>query len=160
MKKRAFLKIIGTQELQNDVDNKTLDDDKIELMTTGNFYKKNENYFISYKESLDDNQSYVKTIIKVEPHGKITVSRNGNNSSEMVFEKGQQHLSQYDVGEGPFVVCICANSINNSLSDNGGNLSIDYNITINDYYETKNKFNIFVKEAKEQDVSKSNKLCN
>ncbi len=124
MKKDVIITIKGLQTFED------ADNDSVELVTSGRFYEKNGNYYISYKESELTGLGNTTTTVKVEKN-KVTVMRFGDLETHMIFEEGKKHISYYDMGFGALTVGISTKSINKSLSDLGGQMKIDYAMEIN-----------------------------
>lgn len=124
MKKDVIITIKGLQSFED------TDNDSVELVTSGRFYEKNGNYYISYKESELTGLGNTTTTVKVEKN-KVTVMRFGDLETHMIFEEGKKHISYYDMGFGALTVGISTKSINKSLSDLGGQMKIDYAMEIN-----------------------------
>ena len=124
MKKDVIITIKGLQSFED------ADNDSIELVTSGRFYEKNGNYYISYKESELTGLGNTTTTVKVEKN-KVTVMRFGDLETHMIFEEGKKHISYYDMGFGSLTVGISTKSIDKSLSDLGGRMKIDYAMEIN-----------------------------
>ncbi len=124
MKKDVIITIKGLQSFED------TGDDSVELVTSGRFYEKNGNYYISYKESELTGLGNTTTTVKVEKN-KVTVIRFGDLETHMIFEEGKKHISYYDMGFGALTVGISTKSIDKSLSDLGGRMKIDYAMEIN-----------------------------
>lgn len=124
MKKDVIITIKGLQSFED------TGDDSVELVTSGRFYEKNGNYYISYKESELTGLGNTTTTVKVEKN-KVTVIRFGDLETHMIFEEGKKHISYYDMGFGALTVGISTKSIDKSLSDLGGQMKIDYAMEIN-----------------------------
>ena len=124
MKKEVIITIKGLQAFED------TDNDSVELVTSGRFYEKNGNYYISYKESELTGLGNTTTTVKVEKN-KVTVMRFGDLETHMIFEEGKKHISYYDMGFGSLTVGISTKSIDKSLSDLGGRMKIDYAMEIN-----------------------------
>lgn len=124
MKKDVIITIKGLQSFED------TDSDSVELVTSGRFYEKNGNYYISYKESELTGLGNTTTTVKIEKN-KVTVIRFGDLETHMIFEEGKKHISYYDMGFGALTVGISTKSIDKSLSDLGGRMKIDYAMEIN-----------------------------
>ncbi len=124
MKKDVIITIRGLQNFED------ADNDSIELVTSGRFYEKNGNYYISYKESELTGLGNTTTTVKIEKN-KVTVIRFGDLETHMIFEEGQKHISYYDMGFGSLTVGISTKSIDKSFSELGGKMKIDYAMEIN-----------------------------
>lgn len=140
MKKDVIITIKGLQSYEDQAD------DSVELVTRGNFYQKDEDYYITYKESELTGLGSTTTTVKVEPE-RVTVLRFGDTRTHMIFEEGQKHISYYDTAAGALTVGISTRRIQKRLSDQGGRLMIDYAMEINNSLTGENAFDISVREA-------------
>lgn len=154
MDKKAIFTIKGSQSSGKDKDS-------IELITSGRFSRRGDNYYLVYKESEMTGLEGVTTTIKVEPSdGTVTLKRFGAVRSQMIFKEGQRHLSHYETPHGAFLICVSASSVKNGLSDSGGDLSVSYTVEVNSALMSRNTFVIDVKEADAPHEHKSNSISN
>ena len=140
MKKEVLIAIKGLQSYEDQ------DDDSVELMTHGKFYKKGEDYYITYDESELTGLGKTTTTVKVEPD-RVTIIRFGETKSHMIFEEGEKHVSYYDMGAGALTIGISTRRIRSRLGDCGGRLVIDYSMEINNSMTGENSFDITVSEV-------------
>ncbi len=140
MKDNYLITIDGIQ--RNDVD-----EDKLSLTTLGSFYRRDDSFYIIYKETQATGFDGDVTMLKVEANRKVTMQRKGKTNSELTIERGQKHLCHYDTGHGNFVIGVLAKSIDNRLSDIGGHLSLSYSLDINSNAVSENELNITVRET-------------
>ncbi len=139
MKKEVLIAIKGLQSYEDQ------DDDSVELVTHGNFYKKGEDYYITYDESEITGLGKTNTTVKVEPN-RVTIIRFGETRSHMIFEEGEKHVSYYDMGAGSLTIGISTKKLRARLNDNGGRLVISYTMEINNSMTGENSFDITVSE--------------
>jgi len=140
MNKDVIISVKGCHKYED------VDDDVVEVVTSGKYYKKGENYYITYKESEMTGMDGVTTTLKVEVK-KVTLMRFGPNSSQLVFEKGQKHMCHYDTGVGAFTVGVFSKQVDVLLDERGGNISIDYLVEINNQIKGKNDLELNIREA-------------
>ncbi len=139
MKKDVIITIKGIQSFEED-------NDGVELVTSGRFYEKGGNYYVSYKESELTGLGDTTTTMKIEEN-KITVMRFGELETHMIFEQGQKHISYYDMGFGSLTVGVSTKSIDKKLSPSGGKVKIDYSMEINNAVAGENAFYMDIREA-------------
>ncbi|MCX7614723.1 MAG: DUF1934 domain-containing protein [Clostridiales bacterium] len=142
MKKDVIISISGHQFFEN------TSGDVIEFVTDGRYYKKDDKYYITYKESELTGLSGLTTL-KIEPQ-KVTLMHSKPNATQLIFEKGRRHISLYETGQGALTVAVSTNSIENDLIDSGGSLKVQYSIEVNHAIAGINTFTISVKEAQNQ----------
>ena len=63
----------------------------------------------------------------------------------LIFEKGKCHIGHYETPYGDFTISVTANEIDVSLSENGGNINIDYIMDINNVARSRNGLSLTVR---------------
>lgn len=139
MSKSVIIVVRGTQSCENE------DLGSLELVTEGKYYKKDDAYYITYKESEVTGMEGTTTTLKVAD-GIVTLMRCGSVNSHFVFERGQKHFSYYDTSYGTFTIGVLANDVSINVDDNGGEIRVDYEIEI-DNKSIENDFHMFIREA-------------
>ncbi|MEG0457116.1 MAG: DUF1934 domain-containing protein [Oscillospiraceae bacterium] len=134
-KKQMLISIVGTQKRGNETD-------KIELTTTGDFYKKNEKYYLKYNESIATGFEGSTTILKFDNNDSVLMMRKGTVKSHIIIEKGKRNLCLYDTGYGEISIGIYGNKINYGLSDKGGFVNFSYTMDINTDFDCENEIQI------------------
>jgi len=140
MRKDVIIQINGCPKYDD------ADGEVIELTTAGRLYRKNGSYYIMYKESELTGMAGITTTLKIEDR-RITLMRNGPYPSQMIFEKGQRHFGVYNTEFGSMTVAISARDVQHSITDDGGDLLIDYAIEVDHMLTGENLFKIHVKDA-------------
>ena len=140
MKKDVIITIRGLQTFEDSTD------DSVELVTSGRFYEKNGNYYVSYKESELTGLGDTTTTVKIEKN-KVTVMRFGELETHMIFEEGQKHISYYDMGFGSLTVGVSTRSIDKKLTDAGGSMKIDYAMEINNAVAGESALHMHIREV-------------
>lgn len=150
MKKDVLISIKGT------VLSEDSEPDVIELVTSGHYYSKEGNYYISYQESEATGLEGVTTTVKVTGQDCVTLIRTGAAKSRLVLERGRRHLCHYDTGFGELMVGVSGTRIHSKLNDLGGELAFYYTLDVNSSLISKNEVLISVKdqykEAAKKDV--------
>ena len=123
MKIPVMLSICGRQ---NYIDQEP---EVVELVTDGTLENKGNGWEICYKESDLTGMEGVSTSFLVESE-KITLTRTGNLTSQMVFKVGIPHESIYNMGFGVLMITVNATKIRHELSAEGGWVDLSYGISI------------------------------
>ncbi len=123
MKIPVMLSIRGRQSYMDQ------EPDVIELVTEGTMEFRDNGWDICYEESDLTGLAGVTTVFRVE-QGKITLSRTGRLSSEMVFQEGVSHSSLYQMEFGALMITVCATRIFAQIGDGVGMIDLVYNIDI------------------------------
>lgn len=143
MNKSVIISVKGTQTLANN------DSNVLELVTEGTYYKEDQSYYITYKESKVTGMEGTTTTLKISD-GVVTLIRFGSVNSQFVFEQGHKHLSYYDTLHGTFTVGIFANEVNIKVDDDGGEVWVDYSLEIDNNKSGENDFYMYIREAGKQ----------
>lgn len=120
--------------------------DEMELVTAGVLRREGQDrYTISYQESELTGLEGTTTVVQVDG-GRVTLLREGNINSQMVFEEGERHLSMYETPYGSLSVGILTRRMRSTLGESGGDLEIDYAIEIDHLVAGQNLFRMNVKK--------------
>ncbi|MBN2558423.1 MAG: DUF1934 domain-containing protein [Clostridia bacterium] len=118
----------------------------IELVTEGRFYKENDAYCISYKESGVTGMEGTTTTLRVEK-GMVALIRTGTISSTFIFEVGKKNISHYATEYGVFTIGVQALEVNVDINDGGGMVSVVYSLDIFGRDAERNEFIMSVREV-------------
>ncbi|MBN2851220.1 MAG: DUF1934 domain-containing protein [Clostridia bacterium] len=119
---------------------------KLEFVTEGKYYKKGNQYFITYNESEMTGMDGTTTTLKVSDQ-VVSLIRFGAVNSNFVFQEGKVNTSRYITEFGEFSVEIKANRVFVEMNDFGGVIEMDYLLDLSDGNDTENKFYMTIKEA-------------
>ena len=123
MKQKVMLSIQGRQTYQDQ------EPEIIELVTEGLMEQKENGWMLTYEESDLTGLKGVTTTFLVEP-ARITLSRKGPLSSQMVFQEGEFHESLYQMEFGTLMITVCASKVAYDLTEAGGTIDLVYAIEI------------------------------
>lgn len=123
LKKQVWIKIKSTQSEGSRYD-------ETEVCTKGLFYKKNNIYYIIYKETDDTGFDGCTSIIKIKSD-KIYILRQGNAKSNMIIEKNQRNVGYYSTPIGGLVIGVNAKDLEINLNGDGGRVYFSYSLDIN-----------------------------
>ena len=123
MKQQVLLSICGRQSYIDQ------DPDVIELVTEGVMEARDGGWNITYEESDLTGLKGVTTTFRVEP-GKITLSRKGPLTSQMVFQEGFHHESLYQMEFGAMMITVCATKVAYDITEKGGTIDLTYAIEV------------------------------
>ena len=143
MNEDYFISIDGTMELEDG------QDDKVQMMTRGSFVRKNNSYYIVYHETEATGYAGCTTTVKVAmDESCVTMRRYGENTSQLVIEKGVRHLCHYDVGAAALTLGVAADEIHSHLTDEGGTVEFSYTLDSDrDMFLSRNLVRISVRRA-------------
>lgn len=121
MKKKAIISVSSKQTEDAD--------DVIEVVTPGNFYKKDNTYYAIYKETKISGMEGTTTTLKIN-EDKFSLIRSGSTTSKMEFHKGKEDISMYDTPYGTLELKTKTKKLVVNLDDDGGEIFIDYIMSI------------------------------
>ena len=119
--------------------------DTIELVTGGTLLKEEDGYTIIYQESELTGLEGTTTKLRIQGP-RVTLLREGNVNSQMIFEEGEKHLSMYETPYGALAVGIDTRRITSSIGESGGDLRIHYDIEIDNLLAGRTLFRLNVKK--------------
>lgn len=141
MDKNVILSIRGQQTFDNNSDPEV-----IELVTEGTLTpQENGNYTVRYQESELTGLEGTQTTIQVEDHS-VTILREGQVNSQMVFEAGRRHLTMYNTPYGTLAIGVNTRHMKVDLDETGGSIEIDYALEVDHAVAGENLFCISIKE--------------
>ena len=140
MEKSVILSIRGQQ---------TFDDNSapevIELVTEGTLTDHRDGRFtVCYQESELTGLDGTRTTIQVQPDS-VSILREGQVNSQMVFEEGRRHLTMYNTPYGAMSIGVNTRKMKVALDANGGSIQIDYALEVDHAVAGQNLFCIDVK---------------
>ena len=138
MKKEVKISIRGRQTVEGE-------SEVVEVFTDGNFYKKNDSYYIVYQSEEDTSFKGATTTVKIEKN-KVVMLRSAPVESQLIIEKGNRHLCSYNTGYGNVMIGINGSKIDVDLNERGGKIKFKYTIDVNSALLSSHEVTIFVEE--------------
>ncbi len=136
-----MISIVGEQKVDNQ-------DDRIEVLTEGKYMVKNDHQLIFYKEYQENlPDKFFNNVIRVE-NEKVTITRRGETSSQLLLEKGKRHQCMYQTVAGTLSIGVFTKTLNNNLNENGGSLEVVYTLDFNSDLVSENRFKIDIEKKK------------
>lgn len=121
MSKKALISVKSIQ------DEKT--EESIEVVTPGDFYNKNEKYYVEYDETEISGMEGTKTIFEIDP-SKFTLIRNGTTATKMEFKDKSENFVMYNTPYGMIEMKILTQELFIDVNDNGGDVKIKYDMVL------------------------------
>ncbi len=135
----VLISIKGMQTLEDG------QEDVMELITEGSFHGHDSGFTLTYEESELTGLGSTKTTFQIESE-RITLLREGEVNSQMVFEEGRRHLSMYNTPFGAMAIGVNTRRMHKELSAKGGDIEIEYAMEIDHALAGQNIFQIQVKQ--------------
>ena len=141
MERDAVISIRGMQEYED------AEPDVVELVTRGRIARDSGRCTLSYQESELTGLEGTWTTIHVEGD-QVTLIREGEFNTQMVFQEGRRHLSMYTTPYGTMAVGVHTWRLMADLNEHGGEIEIDYALEIDHAVVGRNLFHIDVRDVK------------
>lgn len=105
------------------------EEEAIEVITKGMFYKKENCYYAVYDETEISGMDGTRTTLKIKPD-KFTLIRMGTTSARIDFQNNKKYVSFYSTPYGPLELAVQTNKLDINVNDDGGNVYIDYTMAL------------------------------
>lgn len=125
MTRDVLVTISGLQVMQQESGMEPVD-----LITAGDYYKKNGKHYVIYDEVMEGFEGVTKNIIKIH-EDCVDITKKGFTNVHMVFEKDKQNMTCYQTPFGSLMVGINAKSIKLQEKENDISLDLEYSLEVN-----------------------------
>lgn len=139
MKQKAIISVSSKQSID--------EEEVIEVVTPGSFYKKENYYYAVYEETELSGMSGTTTTLKIGKD-KFSLIRMGSTNAKMDFDKKTKNVSMYNTPYGTLELKIETKDLDIDINDAGGNVLVNYNMSLSGQtpYNTMLKINIKARE--------------
>ena len=123
--KDVMVKIVGTQYNEGQ-------EESVEFVTEGRLYKKNDAFYLIYKEGEMTGLGECITTLKARDEN-VKIIRRGEilpADTHIEFEEGRPYEGYYATPYGTVEMKVVTNKVTNALTEEGGHLSIDYHMCL------------------------------
>ncbi len=117
--------------------------DVMELVTSGTLERTKDGFTLSYQESELTGMEGTTTVFRVQDR-QVTLLREGEFNSLMVFEEGRRHFSLYETPYGALEIGVNTRRMRAELGPTSGDIEIDYAIEVDHAVTGQNLFHIHV----------------
>lgn len=125
MTKEVILTLQGLQ-----FDQREEDADKIEMVTVGDYFKKNDRHYVVYEEITEGFEQPTKNRLKFSDH-MVELTRNGLVNVHMVFQENKKNMSNYNTPFGQILVGIDTKRVCIEEKEDNIVVDVDYALDIN-----------------------------
>ena len=136
--------VITVRGMQNYCDGITESVD-VEMMAECDFFCEDGKYFADYDETEATGMEGTKTTLEMCDE-YVSLTREGRIETTLLFIKGRQTTSYYETPYGTIAMGISTDSIETSLDDSGGRVSVTYGISLNNVFTGTNTFEINIRK--------------
>lgn len=119
-------------------------EEEMEFVTEGKLYRRNGTYYLLYDETELSGVPGCQTRLRLRD-GEIQMKRIGEGAgsgTEILFEKGKRYNGFYDTPFGAIEIEVLTNEVASEITEEGGNIDIDYDISLKGLAEGRNHLNI------------------
>ena len=110
------------------------EEDIMEFVTEAKLYKRGEAVYLIYEET---ELSGIPDEVQMKRYGE-----GAGIGNEIRFERGRRYSGLYDTPFGAIELEVLTNRLENNLTEGGGNLDIDYSISLKGLMEGHNQLSI------------------
>ena len=125
MTREVLLTLRGLQ-----FDQREEDADKVEMVTVGDYYKRNDRHYVVYEEITEGFTQPTKNRLKFSEH-MLELTRNGLVNVHMVFQENKKNLTNYNTPFGQILVGIDTKKIQVEEHEDNIVVDVDYALDIN-----------------------------
>lgn len=107
----------------------SIDEDGIEVITPGVFYKVEDGFVATYNETKLSGMEGTVTTLKILKDTLLLI-REGNTVANMKFQKGKEDVSLYDTQYGTLEMRITTKDMSMNIGESGGNIMVNYELSL------------------------------
>ena len=104
--------------------------EQVEMVTTGDYFGRNGKHYVLYEELMEDDSAPVRNTIRIQPDC-MSITKKGEASTQMVFEKNKKNQSCYVTPFGQMMVGIRTGDVKVQEEENLLKVDVDYSLDIN-----------------------------
>ncbi len=124
MTKEVLISISGLQFIE------AMEQTPVEVITSGNYYKKNGKHYIIYDEVVEGFPETTKNIIKLGD-GCMDITKRGVTNVHMMFEQDKKNLTYYYTPYGSLLIGITATRVDVEETEHDMHILVDYALEVN-----------------------------
>lgn len=124
MTKEVFVSIRGLQFAAEE------ENEPIEVITSGDYYKRNGKHYIIYEEVMEGYEQPTKNIIKLGD-AFLDITKKGASNVHMMFEKDKKNVTYYYTPYGSLLIGIDAKKVDVQETEHSIDVHVDYALEVN-----------------------------
>lgn len=106
------------------------DDGSVEVITPGDYYKRNDKHYIIYEEHTEGVPQSTQNVMKFNKDG-FDLAKKGAVNVHMVFEENKKNITNYGTPFGNIIIGIDTKKIHVSEGKERIRVDIDYALEVN-----------------------------
>ena len=127
------------------------DTDKIEIITSGSYYKKNNKHYLLYDEIVEGQDEVTRNIARFDNEG-FHISKSGFTNVDMSFEENKRNITNYITPYGSMLVGVDASRIDVVESEENIQVDIAYSLDVNYEHLADCTLHMDIKSVDSQDI--------
>lgn len=150
MTKDVLLSIRGLQFASKEEE----DVEPVEVITAGDYYKKNGKHYIMYDEVMEGFDGNTRNVLKLT-EDSLDITKKGVSNVHMVFEKNKKNVSYYNTPFGSLLIGIDAKSVDIAETEDDIDVKVKYNLEVNYEHLADCSISVHIKSKEARDFSLS-----
>ena len=126
----------------------------VEMITTGDYYKKNGKHYILYDEVMEGFEGSTRNVIKLTDD-YLDITKKGVSNVHMIFEKNKKNVSYYYTPFGSILIGIDAKSVDINETEENIDVKVKYNLELNYEHLADCSITVNIKSKESKDFSLS-----
>lgn len=107
-----------------------IEEEPIELVTVGTYYRKNGKHYVLYDEQTEDNGQVTKNIVKFYD-GHFEMTKKGGNNSFLLFDRDKKTSTVYQTVAGPIQIDAVTRNLSIEETEDELLVNVKYALDIN-----------------------------
>ena len=107
------------------------DSEPVEVITAGDYYKKNNKHYVIYDELVEGIPGTIKNKVRILDDQKVEIIKSGITNTHMVFEKDKINMTQYETPYGEMMIGVFTKDIQFEEQDEKITVHVNYALDIN-----------------------------
>lgn len=124
MTKEVLVSISGLQFAEG------VDNDTVEVITSGDYYKKNGKHYVIYDEAVEGTDEVTKNTVKLT-EDSLDITKRGVTNVHIMFEKNKKNVTYYYTPFGSILLGINATKIDVKETEEEIVAVVDYALEMN-----------------------------
>lgn len=108
----------------------SMDGEKIETITKGSFYQRNDNSYVIYEEVMEGFEEPVKSMIHFKEK-ELVLTKKGIVNVNMVFEEKKKNMTNYKTPYGNILIGIDTDRVSVKEEENRIKIEVKYSLEVN-----------------------------
>lgn len=118
----------------------------VELMAEGKHYYRNGKHYVLYNDNMMNDGLMTETVLKIAPD-YFHLFRKGGVCHDQLFAQDKMSTSTYKTPYGNMQMSVKTDKLNIVYGTVSGNIEVDYAMSVNGQWQSRNELNIEVSIA-------------